>query len=165
MPNIVLIGFMGSGKSTIARLIAKESQRYFLDTDSLIESAYGKSIREIFTAFGEARFRSQEKELISWLAENVKNAVIATGGGMPIHNDVSRLGKVFYLKIDFGEISKRISLDPHQNTRPLFGNPDKVKELYDLRLKYYENAANHVIECDTKNAEQITKEILSKTSQ
>lgn len=96
MENIVLIGFMGSGKTTIGREIALCGGRFLLDTDQLIEQNMGKSIKDIFASVGEEGFRRIESQLILWLSANVKNAVIATGGGMPIYNDIRYMGKIFF---------------------------------------------------------------------
>ena len=75
-----------------------------LDTDHIIEQNMGKSVSEIFESVGEEGFRRIESQLILWLSANVKNAIIATGGGMPIYNDISYLGKVFWLDVSFESI-------------------------------------------------------------
>ncbi|MGI0406901.1 shikimate kinase [Helicobacter himalayensis] len=158
MQNIVLIGFMGSGKSSLGREIAKQSERYFLDTDSLIESSLNKSVSKIFTHFGEEEFRRQEGVLLRWLSVNVKNAVISTGGGMPIFHNVRDLGVVFYLEIAFEQILARLGADT-QSTRPLFSDENKARELYVSRLARYKEQAHFTLNA-VKPLEILTKEIL-----
>lgn len=162
MQNIVLIGFMGSGKSSLGREIAKQSERYFLDTDSLIESSLNKSVSEIFAHFGEEEFRKEEGALVRWLSANVNNAVISTGGGMPIFHDVKNLGVVFYLEVSFEDILARLRTDS-QPIRPLFSDEKKARELYTSRLAHYKEQAHFTLNA-TKPLEILAKEILSAIS-
>ncbi|MCX2716236.1 shikimate kinase [Helicobacter sp. MIT 21-1697] len=158
MENIVLIGFMGSGKTTIGREIALLGGRFLLDTDQIIEQNMGKSIREIFESVGESGFRRIESQLILWLSANVKNAVIATGGGMPIYNDVSYLGKVFWLDMGFESILKRLNAK-EQEKRPLMGDVSKVRQLYDERKSMYKNQSKYIISGDA-SAKEIARRIV-----
>ncbi|WP_295702112.1 shikimate kinase [uncultured Helicobacter sp.] len=148
MENIVLIGFMGSGKTTIGREIALLGGRFLLDTDHIIEQNMGKSVSEIFESVGEEGFRRIESQLILWLSANVKNAIIATGGGMPIYNDISYLGKVFWLDVSFESILKRLNT-AQINQRPLFADANQAKQLYDERKKIYEKQAHYIVSGDT----------------
>ncbi|MDR2905153.1 MAG: shikimate kinase [Helicobacteraceae bacterium] len=149
MKNLVLIGFMGSGKSSLGRLISAETGRFFLDTDALIESHYARAIGEIFASEGEAAFRAAEKNCAAFLAKSVKNAVIATGGGMPIVCDnLSEIGKVVYLKCSFEAIAKRLSQDAEKSKRPLAASLEILRERYDARLKIYEKSAEIVINAE-----------------
>ena len=75
--NIILTGFMGSGKSTIGRILAKKLDTYFLDTDSLIETFENKSISEIFKSEGEERFREMERYCFNWIKKDVRNTIIS----------------------------------------------------------------------------------------
>ena len=149
---------MGSGKSSLGREIARQSACYFLDTDSLIESSFNKSVSEIFAHFGEEEFRKEEGVLVRWLSANVSNAVISTGGGMPIFNDVKNLGKVFYLEISFEDILARLKADS-QSARPLFSDEEKARELYTSRLARYKEQAHFTLDA-TKSLEILAKEIL-----
>ena len=159
MENIVLIGFMGSGKTTIGREIALLGGRFLLDTDGLIEQNMGKSVREIFTSVGEKGFRKIESQLILWLSANVKNAVIATGGGMPIYNDVHYLGKVFWLYVGFESIIKRLD-SIEKKKRPLFEDMTKAQSLFNERKPIYEKQAQYVIGGSAQPTE-IAKKIVS----
>jgi shikimate kinase len=100
MSNIVLIGFMGSGKSSVASKISSISDYEFIDTDSLIEKKSKLTISEIFKIFGEKYFRELERETIKELLSYGKKLVIATGGGLPCYfkniKDLKMLGKIFF---------------------------------------------------------------------
>lgn len=135
---------MGSGKTTIGREIALLGGRFLLDTDNLIEQNMGKSVREIFQSVGESGFRRIESQLILWISANVKNAVIATGGGMPIYNDVSYLGRVFWLDVGFEQICERLNARQREQ-RPLFADMTKARRLYHERKDIYEKQAKYVV--------------------
>ena len=92
--NIVLIGFMGVGKGTIARALYKEIGLFPLDSDDLIESAYNSKIKEIFAKFGEDEFRKIEKKLAKFIEKNVDNAIISTGGGFYKVPNLKKLGTI-----------------------------------------------------------------------
>lgn len=148
---IFLIGFMGSGKTTVGKLMANQLGYEFVDTDSSISQQMNKSITEIFHELGEQGFRKLEHEWLLRLNEFTENTVIATGGGMPCHqyrlNRMLRNGKVVYLKIDVKSILKRI--DQSKDNRPLLQGlsldkkTKKVTRLLKKRRKYYEQA--HVV--------------------
>ncbi|WP_148374539.1 shikimate kinase [Helicobacter macacae] len=180
--NIVLIGFMGSGKSSVAKNLGKrysQSQnppqklsqktlrkdttqrftRFVLDSDEMISKNLGMSISQYFKRRGEEAFRLREAEFIAWVCSSVKNAIISTGGGMPIFNDVKQMGFVVYLEIGFDEILSR--LDSIQRTkRPLFRDLKKAKEIFLYRKDIYKNTADLVIDA-SKPLESITQEILN----
>lgn len=86
---------MGSGKSTIAKALHQINHALVLDSDSIIESNEGLSIKEIFSLYGEKYFRDLECKFCQFIAHNVQNAIISTGGGMPLFCDVQSMGKVF----------------------------------------------------------------------
>jgi len=152
---------MGSGKSSVGRLLSKKSGRYFLDADALIESAEAKAISAIFKNYGEEYFRELEKESARWMAECVKGSIISTGGGMPLVVErLHDIGKVVYLKLPFEEIVKRISPEERAK-RPLFQNIKKAKNLFKLREKIYEEQAQITVNAD-RPIETIVDEILLK---
>ena len=155
--NIILTGFMGSGKSTVGRILAKEINSYFLDTDVLIETFENRKISEIFEKFGEEKFREMEKQCFDWIKKNVNNTVISVGGGFPVFiPEIKEAGIVIYLKVDFEDILKRMDKKELQK-RPLFKDIEKAKELYDYRNKIYEKLADYVIE--NKDIEETVKTI------
>ena len=145
--NLILVGFMGSGKSTIGRIIAKElDHSYFLDTDSLIEHFENREIREIFTNDGEEYFRQAEKRVFNWIKNNVENAVISTGGGLPVFiPEIKEAGLVIYLKVHFNSIVSRLN-NKEIEKRPLFQDLNKAKELFNSRDSLYERLSDVVIE-------------------
>ncbi len=144
--NIILIGFMGSGKSSVGRLLAKKSNKQFLDTDAMIESSEGTSISEIFSTKGEMYFRQKEADIVSWLNESCKNAVVSTGGGMLVHCDnLVDAGRVVYLRVPFKTILERMSKDELEK-RPLFKDPAAAEKMYQERDEVYESKSDIIID-------------------
>ncbi len=146
--NIVFIGFMGSGKSSVGRLLAKESNRYFLDTDAMIESSEGMSIKEIFEKKGEIYFRQLEEQTVAWLKSNVHDAVISTGGGMLAHCEgLKEVGKIVYLQVPFIKILERLN-SAEIEKRPLFKDKQTAEKIYDQRDQLYVSKADLIIDAD-----------------
>ncbi|WP_457564207.1 shikimate kinase [Caminibacter sp.] len=144
--NIILTGFMGSGKSTVGRILAKELNTYFIDTDNLIENFENMSIAEIFENYGEETFREKERYCFNWIKENVKNTIISVGGGFPVFiPEIKEAGIVVYLKVDFDDILKRMD-EKEIEKRPLFKDINKAKKLFLKRSKIYEDLADFTIE-------------------
>jgi len=143
---------MGSGKSTIGRIIAKElDNSYFLDTDSLIEHFENRQISEIFANEGEEYFRNCEKKVFNWITENVKNGIISTGGGLPMFiPEIKEAGIVIYLKVDFEKIISRLTKE-EMAKRPLLQDITKAKELFNTRDKIYTQLADYVIKNEELN--------------
>ena len=160
--NIILIGFMGTGKTSVGRLLAARTGMTFVDTDSVIVSRAGKSIPEIFQYNGEDYFRALEHEAIKELA-NRRSAVIATGGGAVLNPENMRIlkesGIVVALKARIETIWNRIQ---GNNDRPLLSGRDsreKLENLYMKRLGAYDQA-HIIIETDEKTPLEIADEIM-----
>jgi shikimate kinase len=138
---------MGSGKSTIGRILAKKLEHsYFLDTDSLIEHFENRKISDIFANEGEEYFREAEKRVFNWVKNDVKNAIISTGGGLPVFvPEIKEAGIVIYLKVEFDDIVKRLD-EEEIKKRPLFADLNKAKELFLLRDEIYTRLADYIIE-------------------
>ncbi len=154
---MILTGFMGSGKSTVGRELAKELNTYFLDTDILIENFEGMSINEIFKNFGEEKFRKMEKKCFEWIKKDVQNTVVSVGGGFPVFiPEIKEAGIVIYLKVTFDDILNRMN-EEEIKKRPLFKNTNKAKELFERRDEIYLKLADYVIE--NKNLKKTIQKI------
>lgn len=167
MENIILTGYMGSGKTTIGKNLAKRKNYTFVDTDELIEQQQQRSINEIFAADGEQAFRDMETELLRQLiAEHREHMVISTGGGMPLRAEnrqlLSHLGKVVFLKASPRTIYDRIRGD---TTRPLLqcANPmGRIEEMIAARTPLYEEGAAIVVDVNALRQSEATQEILRR---
>lgn len=161
--NVVLIGFMGVGKGSVARELGKEMHMFTVDGDDLIESYENKKINKIFHDNGEAEFRKIEKTLAKFLEHSVSNAIISTGGGFYKVKNLKKIGKIIYLKSSFDNIIERIKSSPNSKKklekRPLLANLDKAKALHSSREKEYEKKADFIVDVEGKTAEQLAKEI------
>lgn len=140
--NIVLIGMMGSGKTTIGGMLAKALNRPFYDCDDLIVSEAGRPIPQIFEEDGEAAFRALESEIIKRFAEP-QNAVVATGGGAILNpqnmENLKRGGKIFFINRPL----ELILSDVETEGRPLLkGGASRLYELYEQRIVLYKQYAD-----------------------
>jgi len=137
-PCVALIGFMGSGKSTIGRLLASRLGYAFVDLDAVIEAESGRSIQELFAEEGEAGFRARESAALASLAGR-RNLVLAAGGGAPIsegNRAFFRAAATFYLEITFEEFLQRTA---RSSARPLRRRSiEELKALYEQRRPIYE---------------------------
>ena len=159
--NIVLIGFMGSGKSSVGRVLAKQKGMYFIDTDSLIESFEGQKIRDIFANHGEGYFRELEKKTFNWLSSCVDNAVISTGGGMPtVIDSFSSLGKTIYLKVGFDTLLDRLKAEEFDK-RPLFQDIEFARKIFEIREPIYTQKSELIVDANME-FESVLKEVSSK---
>ncbi len=159
---IVLIGFMGAGKTTIGSLVAERLGVPFVDVDVLIEQREHCSVRELFDTRGETYFRELEHETILELLEG-SDAVLALGGGAPEHPGTRRALKkvlVVYLQVSYGEALVRIS---HDSYRPLLNAPD-VRTIYERRLPVYQDAAVLRVPTDGRRPQVVAMEIISKVT-
>lgn len=158
--GVYLIGFMGSGKSTIGQEIARLLERSWIDLDAYIEERQKMPIRDLFKQYGEPYFRDLECAALEALSDQ-KNCVVSTGGGIivtPKNAAFLKKQKTFYLKWDFETLFNRISQDPN---RPLARSYQEVKDLYQSRERLYEEAAWKVIASEGKSVEALTKEIIN----
>ena len=166
MNNIILIGFMGVGKGSIAREVIQNSHYMAIDTDDLIESMQNKKIKDIFESEGEAYFRKLEKKLSLWLQNSVTNTLISTGGGFYKVKNLKKVGIVVFLDSPFDEIIKRIKKHPNAvrklQKRPLLSDLKKAKALYEQRRPEYLKLSDIVIDVTKKSAKECSKELLKK---
>lgn len=162
---LYLIGFMGVGKTTIGKQIAALNKVVFIDTDRQIEKETSKSIKEIFETDAEIGFRKLETDTIRSIN---RKAIIACGGGLPVHNNnieyLKRKGVVIYLKASTETLVKR--LEKNKNKRPLISNLTNDERLEFIRktLKEREkayNQADYTIETDNKTVMEVLRDINS----
>jgi shikimate kinase len=139
--NIILVGFMGTGKSATGRIISRRLERVLIDMDAMIEEREGRTIAQIFAQDGEPHFRALERALVQELSQR-RNLVIAAGGGVVLDpeniRDFSRTGVVICLQSSSGAILRRVGGQKH---RPLLETDDKAKrivELLELRKPFYD---------------------------
>ena len=166
MKNIILIGFMGVGKGSVAREVAKNSNYMTVDTDDMIESMQNKKIKKIFEENGESYFRDLEKQVSIWLQKSVKNTLISTGGGFYKVQNLKKIGTIVLLDSPFDAILKRIKEHPNAENklkkRPLLSDLKKAKELYEQRRPEYLALADIVIDVTNKTATDCSLELLKK---
>ena len=162
--NIILIGFMGVGKGSLARAIVKKTGMFAIDTDDLIESLENRKIKNIFAQDGEAYFRDLEQKSAKWLNESVDNTIISVGGGFYKVDNLKNIGKIIYLHSSFEAILNKIVNAPNAKKklkkRPLFKTPEQAKKLYNSRIDSYKSIADKTIIVENKSTEQILKEVL-----
>ena len=169
MGNVILIGFMGCGKSTVGLRLSYRLRRTIIDTDKEIEKEENRSISEIFAADGEAYFRDRETAILRKLKESANNQIISVGGGLPVRKEnralLHELGQVFYLRAEGGTIYERVKDDTR---RPLLQVDDPLKKIETLireRDPYYTEAADVVITVDGKSFSQILDEIEAQVNE
>ena len=158
-----MIGFMGVGKSTIAKLLAKELQAELVEMDETIEAEAGMSINEIFEKFGEQHFRDLETALIERVSKK-GGVVVSCGGGAVLRSEnvemMKKGGKIIFLSATPETIYERVK---NSTNRPLLNgnmNVEYIKGLMERRREAYENAADVIISTDGKWKSEIVKEIL-----
>ena len=163
MHNIFLIGFMGVGKSTIAKILAKELQMELVEMDETIEAESGMSINAIFEQYGEQHFRNLESALVERIAQK-GGAVVSCGGGAVLREqNVQRMkesGELIFLSATPETIYERVK---HSTKRPLLNgnmNVEYIASLMERRREVYEGAADTVISTDGKYKSQIVDEIV-----
>ena len=151
--TIILIGYMGCGKSTIGTKAAKALGTKFVDTDEWIEEQEGMKISELFAQKGEAYFRQKETKVLCDLKKEPKGMVLSTGGGLPIKEEnaklLKQLGIVVYLKAEVDTLVERLKED---TTRPLLKEGDlreKIERMLEVRNPIYEKVADVILQTDT----------------
>jgi shikimate kinase len=162
--NVVLIGFMGTGKSSVGRELARRWGFRFLDTDSIIRNQFGKPISEIFSIFGEPFFRDQEFNTLTDLL-HCHRSVIATGGGIVIQprnvDLLGKLGTTIWLKADQATIFERVSRNKH---RPLLQTADPeatIARLLVERGPLYEAAADLVVDSSGLSHHEVAERVVA----
>jgi shikimate kinase len=160
--NLALIGFMGTGKTSVGRLVAEQLHFEFLDTDDLIQTRTGRSIADIFTKDGEPAFRALERQVVGELTAR-RQTVIATGGGLPAEpanlTSLKTHALVACLWASKEKIWERVR---NQSHRPLLHDSDpkrKIRELLELRAPFYQQA-DVLINTDQRSAREVAQQII-----
>jgi shikimate kinase len=160
--NIFIIGSMGSGKTSIGKMLAKKNHLSFIDTDHEIIRSCGYSIPDIFQKFGEEHFRGLETEQLKKM-NTIENHVISTGGGIILKHDNKKLmedlGIIIFLDININSQLDRVK---NRKNRPLLNNKDLKENLLSLkkiRDPIYKKISNYIIDVSGKERDQVINEI------
>ena len=167
---IVLIGYMGCGKSSVGKTLSQKLNVKFVDLDSVIEQKYSKSISQIFNDLGEIKFRRIENSELNSVLSNYKKCVLSIGGGTPCYHDNMRLilsytTNVFFIDVNSEILSER--LFKKKEKRPLISSIDTIEEMKQFINKHYferrqfYSMATHSITSNRNDSENVVKEILS----
>jgi shikimate kinase len=167
MKKIILLGYMGCGKSTIAKLLANSTSISYLDLDEIIEKHENSSIKKIFSEKGEIYFRKLEHQIFANLIQNQDSFILSLGGGTPCysnnHEFLKSKGVIsIYLSASIATLYERL-LNPNTE-RPLIANknPEEIMEFIAKNLfdrSYFYNQAQYKINVDGKSPEEIISEI------
>lgn len=162
MSNIILIGFMGAGKTTVGKRLSSELGLVLIDTDQRIEEEQQRSISDIFAAEGEAYFRQLETQQLKKLIQE-EQAVISVGGGLPVQSVnqplLKQLGRTIYLKARKETLVKRLQ---GSTTRPLLQGgrlEEKIASLMEAREAVYEKVADVILETDDKTLNEVAESV------
>jgi len=160
--NIALIGFMGTGKTSVGRLVAEQLRFEYLDTDELIQAQTGRSINEIFKTDGEPAFRALEQMIVEDLARRAKT-VIATGGGLPVNPKNLASLKTHALVVSLWSSPEKIwERVRHQGHRPLLHDADpqaKIRELLAARGPFYKQA-DVLLNTDLRSVREVAQQVV-----
>ena len=157
---VVLVGFMGAGKTTVGHIVAERLGQPFVDSDVLIEQRLGRDIRDIFRTEGEPYFRQLEHATVAGLVRE-QDAVIALGGGAvedPRTQAVLRNARVVYLRVSYDEAMARVKSDEF---RPMLHRPD-LDEVYKRRHPVYEDLSVLTVDTDGRRPDAIALELLAQ---
>ena len=164
--NVILVGFMGAGKTAVGKIIAERLKYQFIDTDELIEKKSKMTINEIFSKYGEEAFRKMESELLVELNNNLNHSVVSTGGGLPLREENASLLKTLGY-VNFLKVSKDVALDrlKGDTTRPLLKGDnleEKIGNLLAVRDPLYKAASHEVVDVDFSSSKEVAERIIEK---
>ncbi len=164
--QIILVGCMGCGKSSVGKALSKELHYELVDIDALIEQQQGRSISTIFEQEGETYFRTLERECFHSVLEQKEQVVISVGGGLPTMKENQILLEqhegVIYLKTTVDTLWERVR---YNTKRPLLQTPnpkETLNTLLEQREEIYEKVASYMVETDGKSVREITREIVGE---
>lgn len=168
--KLFLIGYMGCGKSSLGRKLAKAADFRFVDMDSMIEQREGASVSDIFAYASEEYFRRVERNIIEEIAQVQESLIISTGGGVPTWEDnmerINSIGESFYLRRTARQIASRLSPHGRYKRPKLRGlNDEELVEFMTRNMaerEPYYMQATHVVDCSDKSDESLVEYILEK---
>lgn len=162
--NLILIGFMGAGKTSVGDCYARQYGLPMIDTDQRIEAAAGMAIADIFATQGEDAFRKLETGVLEDLLAHTDHSIISVGGGLPLREEnralLKQLGCVVYLDVDPRTVMERIGRDV--SDRPMLRSGDvegRIRELLDYRRPFYLEASHLIVDVNGRRVEEIVEEI------
>jgi len=162
--HLVLVGMMGSGKSTIGRIVAERMERPLIDSDEVIEAATGRTVREIFATDGEEAFRALEAEALREALATAEPAVIAAAGGVVLRPDNRRLltesnARVVWLMADPALLIERVRNGMH---RPLLDHDPEgtLQRMWDERQPLYQEVADAIVSVDGRSIGEVVEAVL-----
>jgi len=168
--KLVLIGYMGSGKSSVGRLLSQSLSYSFIDLDNWIAASEGVTISKLFLKKGELYFRKKEASSLSTILSENNNLVLSTGGGTPCYgtvmDDLNQTNEVvtIYLKNDLETLTQRLFKE--KDTRPLISHLESEVAVNDFIRKhlfersYYYNQADVILDCTDKTPREIVEKII-----
>lgn len=164
MNGIMLIGFMGAGKTTVGKLLSEKTGMAHIDFDDKIVEEIGMTIQEYFDLNGEAAFREKETKVLKKYIDH--NYVISTGGGIVMRQEnrelLKEMAPVVYLETTPEVFIPRLKND-HTTVRPLVvsKSPEEIKQVFEPRITFYKEAASMIVSTNQRTPEEIVEEILT----
>lgn len=159
---------MGSGKTTIGKLLATKLNMDFVDLDDWIEKEAKMTINEIFAKLGEPHFREVETKIVKKACNEVNNSVISTGGGVILKEEnvenLHQAGVLIWLKVSPEKVYERIKNTFHRPLLNCLDHVEKIKKLLSFRIPYYAKAADYIVDTSNLTAEEIVSKIVKITS-
>ena len=167
--NVVLIGYRGTGKSTVAERLSVKTKMPWVDADAALETLAGSSIKNIFSERGESAFRDLETTVLTDLIKR-DEWILALGGGVILRPEnrhtLTQTSPVFWLTAEVETIRSRLSQDPNtKQRRPKLtpgGGVDEIRELLEQRAPFYQQCADHTVSTDEKTADEIADQIIER---
>lgn len=165
MKGIILIGFMGAGKTTVGQLLSKKTNMEHIDFDDKIVEEIGMTIQEYFDLYGEEAFREKETAVLKRYLNH--NQVVSTGGGIVMREEnrslLKQMAPVIYLQTKPEVFISRLKQD-HTTVRPLVVSKSaaEIQQVFEPRIPFYEESASVVVDTDDRTPEEIVQEILNK---
>lgn len=163
MEGIILIGFMGAGKTTVGKLLSEKTGMEYIDFDDKIVEEIGMTIQEYFELYGEEAFRERETKILKHHLN--QNQVVSTGGGIVMRSEnrdlLKQVTPVVYLQTKPEVFISRLKQD-QTTVRPLVvsKSPDEIRQIFEPRIPFYKESASLIVDTDNRTVKEIVHEIL-----